>query len=548
MTHLSAWSGTETAASSTTISLQDNLGDSATYYGSFHYSGQKLSGGYITGMDDYQNNSLYFKVNNVHLAVLNAFRLLNSGNAQKLLNQTLTGNDNITGSTGDDILQGGKGNNTLTGGGGNDTFLVSSGTTTITDLGLGADVLQVAKGAKAIANLQAAWTATAASHNAGHVTLNSNGYALDLAAAGGSQGYQINNSGAATTLQGSAFADTLTSFAVNDSLTGGLGKDTFIIKALNNQITDLGLGADKLQVTAGASVFAQLAAAWTATSATHNDGAATLSSPGFAVNLAAASGKLGYIISNTGAATSLIGSASADTLQSGLGSDTLTGGKGNDTFIINGSQVTIKDLGKGADVLQVQAGASVSANLAAAWTATAATHNDGNATLLTHAKALNLSAVTSGNGFELINTGKATSLTGSNFNDTLIGGSGNDILNGGQGQDVLTGGGGKNVFVFTTLNCTETITDFVTGKDHLKFSAAEYSGLNSHHSKLSDAQFYAAPDAVTAGNAEIRFVYNTNTGDLYYTPQGNAGSAQEIAVLGIATHPVLQYTDIQISH
>ena len=651
MTSLAIWYGTVTSAGLASISLQDNAGDSATYYGSFSYSATGLIGGAITGFNDYQNNSLFFKVRNASLDAVTAFNYLNNGNVQGLLRYALSGNDNIIGSAANDILVGGKGENTLSGGG-DDTFLAQASANTIKDFGLGADVLQVSAGAKATAILQAAWSATPDTTNAGNATFVSTGYALDLIEASGSHGYKITNTAAPAVLTGSAYADTLVSGANNDTLTGSLGNDTFVIKSVNSQITDLGQDADNLQVRTGAIANATIFANWTAGAVTHNAGEATLTSVGFAVNLAAATGSHGFTVINTGLATSLTGSAFADILQSGMSSDNLTGGGGKDTFSVNGTNVAISDLGKGADVLQVAGGSSVNATVLAAWTAGVNTYNHGNAILSTHGHALNLAAVSSGNGFDLINTGPATtlkgsmfadalhsgvghdtltggagsdtfvvwaggakitdlgngadslqvnsvhakvqaklaaawvadantsnignvsitshgftidlaaatgkqgykvtntgsgtSLTGSNFADTLIGGTGNDTLNGGQGNDVLTGGGGKDVFTFTTLNCLETITDFVSSRDNLQFSAAVYSGLGLTSGPISADQFYAAAGAVTANGQDVRFVYNTSTGALYYVADGDAAAPQEIAILGLTHHPLLQYGDIVV--
>jgi Ca2+-binding RTX toxin-like protein len=93
----------------------------------------------------------------------------------------------------------------------------------------------------------------------------------------------------------------------------------------------------------------------------------------------------------------------------------------------------------------VSSGASANAAVSAAWTATAATSNSGSANLTTSGLAVNLAAVRAGtSGFNVTNTGVATTLTGSVFADTLTGGNGNDILVGGNGNDILVGGDGSD--------------------------------------------------------------------------------------------------------
>jgi hypothetical protein len=134
--------------------------------------------------------------------------------------------DSLFGLAGNDTLDGGLGNDTLSGGLGRDTFVVGAGSDTIIDLGIGADILSVAKGATANATVFAAWTATAASSNSGVANLSTNGLAVNLAAVTtGTAGYNVTNMGAATTLTGSALADALTGGLGNDTLNGGLGTD-----------------------------------------------------------------------------------------------------------------------------------------------------------------------------------------------------------------------------------------------------------------------------------------------------------------------------------
>jgi Ca2+-binding RTX toxin-like protein len=148
-------------------------------------------------------------------------------------------------------------------------------------------------------------------------------------------------------LFGLAGKDTLNGGLGNDNLTGGLGADTFVAGAGIDTITDLGNGADTLNVSTGATANAALYAAWTASAATSNRGLANISTNGLAVNLAAVNtGTAGFGVTNTGGATALTGSGLADTLIGGVGKDTLTGGAGNDSL----------DGGVGADTMLGGAG------------------------------------------------------------------------------------------------------------------------------------------------------------------------------------------------
>ena len=143
-----------------------------------------------------------------------------------------------------------------------------------------------------------------------------------------------------------------------------------------------------------------------------------------------------------------------------IGSDTLYGEAGIDTFHAYGGSNTVKDLGKGgADILQVESGATLDANVNTAWTASATTYNSGTINIHTIGKAVNLNLAGGPHGYHIDNTGKATTLTGSAFADEILAGSGNDKLFGGAGQDKLHGGIGKN-----TINGGEGSDTIIGGK------------------------------------------------------------------------------------
>jgi hypothetical protein len=275
----------------------------------------------------------------------------------------------------------------------------------------------------------------------------------------------------------------------------------------------------------------------------------------------------------------LVGTSSADTLTDtsttgsllfgGAGNDTfnvggftpvlggtLTGGAGIDTFnITSGSHSFIEDLGNGgADNIVVSSGAEVDANVySSGWTATVTTTNNGTATLYTNGYVVNLAKVTGGTaGFNIINLGGATTLTGSAWADTLTGGTGNDTLtggiandtlNGGLGNDILTGGLGNDTFVFnTTLNATsnkDTLTDFTSGADKIHLSKEIMTALGSV-GNLSESEFYAAPGAVKGFDANDRIIYNTTTRALYYDADGSgAGAAIQMAIIGATPTPLV---------
>ena len=176
----------------------------------------------------------------------------------------------------------------------------------------------------------------------------------------------------------------------------------------------------------------------------------------YSVNVMLTNSKTGYSLTQTvllsvsfaevagnSYANTLKGTKGIDTLDGKGGNDKLTGGNGLDTFVISAGNDSVTDfntLGSGVtgqEVLRVAAPASVTASVKTAWTATADSWSLGNATLMTAGWAIDLSGISSGQGWEVVNTGKATTLTGSQFDDQLSGASGNDTLLGGGGADLL---------------------------------------------------------------------------------------------------------------
>ena len=288
-------------------------------------------------------------------------------------------------------------------------------------------------------------------------------------------------------------------------------------------------------------------------SITQSDSAATLSiiaaqSSTYHTVLAKISGGAKLAITGTNAADKFYDTAG--------GHATVTGGKGIDTFNVAGTD-TITDLGKGgADILNVANGGVVNATINTAWTASAATFNNGTVNITTAGQTVNLSAVTQGsNGYKITDTGGATKLTGSALGDLIIGGTGNDTLVGGLGHDTLTGGTGNDFFVFNTkpsASNVDVITDFVSGKDHLQLSKAIFAGLTTaagagNGAVLKASEFVSSPTATHGISTSSHLIYNSTSGALYYDADGSGkGAAVEVAILGTTGHPALTAADILI--
>jgi hypothetical protein len=139
----------------------------------------------------------------------------------------------------------------------------------------------------------------------------------------------------------------------------------------------------------------------------------------------------------------LFGDLGNDSLVGGLGNDSYSGGDGIDTFIVSAGTDQISDLGLGGlnEIVQVSSGATLNAaTLGANWTATAASFNEGTATINLAGFNLDLTSATGTNGWTVVGTAANEQATGSIYNDSISGGAGNDTLAGGNGNDLITGG------------------------------------------------------------------------------------------------------------
>ena len=427
------------------------------------------------------------------------------------------GNDVLTGAAGNDTLFGGAGNDALTGGVGNDTFTVDVGSDTVVDLGNGADVLVVAAGATANVTMAAAWNATASTVNNGVANISTNGYAVNLALASGSAGFNVTNTGSSgTILTGSSLANTLTSGAGNDSLVGGAGNDTYIVNSSADVVTEqVNGGTDTVQLNAVVTSAYLLAG---------NVENLRL------MDLAAASSAAGNGLDNVIFANGASGVSSFD------------GGAGKDTLSYYYAAIA------GVTSLNAPTTAGVTLNLVGAINPTG---------YVTASGAFGADQV---KGIEnLVGSAYADTLTGTSLENSLAGGAGNDSLSGGAGadtlsgelgKDTLTGGSGADKFLFNVLETTanrDTISDFLGSEgDKIQFSKSVFTGFANVGTGTITAAMLAVDGA--AQTTSTRLIYNTTSGVLSYDADGS-GSAQaavEVALIGVTTHATLNTTHFEI--
>ncbi len=432
--------------------------------------------------------------------------------------ENLTGsdfNDRLTGTAGTNSIIAGAGNDVVIGLGGNDSIFGQDGND-ILNGGVGADALNGGAGSD-----RATYESAAAAVVASLVSPGTN-----TGEAAGDTYSSIES------LTGSNFDDTLTGNSTINSIIGGLGSDIIVGLGGNdslfgqdgNDILNGGTGADSLSGGAGSD------------RATYENAAsgviAALLSP--ATNTGEAAGDTFTSIENlTGSAFNdkLTGTNGINSIIGGAGNDTLIGLAGDDNlFGQDGDDILVG--GVGADALSGGADtdtasydtatAAVIANL------TTAAANTGDAAGDTYSSIENLT----GSAFN-------DTLTGNGVINVILGGNGNDTLNGRAGNDTMTGGAGNDNFLFdTALGATnvDTITDFNFVNDTIRLDDAIFNAIVGTGT-LSAGQFVANASG-TAGDANDRIIYETDTGKIFYDTNGNAAGgstlfAQVTAGLGI---------------
>ena len=142
---------------------------------------------------------------------------------------------------------------------------------------------------------------------------------------------------------------------------------------------------------------------------------------------------------------------------------------------------------------------------------------------------------------QYVGTDFGDKLSGANGRDTLWGGDGADRLTGGAGRDVLTGGLGADNFVLRSDALdADQITDFAHDQDHILLSRALF-GLGAGGSALSETLFIANRTG-TAKTADQRFVYETDTGQLFHDSNGSAAGGKTL-IATLTNLPLLDAGD-----
>ena len=336
-----------------------------------------------------------------------------------------------------------------------------------------------------------------------------------------------------TNLTGSAFNDRLTGNDLPNILDGGGGHDTLIGGAGNDTIIAYD-AADTISGGAGSDTVTYFLSAPLVLDMANIKSVETVIGSSFGDTIVASDHKV--TLEGQDGNDTLTGSPAADTLVGGTGNDVMDGGAGRDVATYAGSH-------NGVTVDLSIAGPQFVSNYS------------GTDTLISISSLIGSSHDDTVTGDDSSNI-----LVGGAGNDTLSGGKGNDVIEGGNGADTLTGGAGADTFLYehhcadslgvvsgseiSTVTAMDTITDYVSGRDHFQFADNGHALLPSvvdlASGTVNAASLESDLDAVLSGVGAFGAVLITaSSGDL-------AGHSYLVVNYG-NIHPAFSANDIVIA-
>lgn len=228
------------------------------------------------------------------------------------------------------------------------------------------------------------------------------------------------------------------------------------------------------------------------------------------------------------------GNAGNDLLDGGSGDDQLDGGLGDDLYVVDSpNDFVFEAFNAGFDTVQTAVGFTLGPNLEALTLTGGATLGIGN----------DLDNQITGNtlGNRLSGEAGNDQLAGGDGRDVLLGGNGNDRLVGEQGRDRMIGGKGKDTFVLTKArkSSRETIRDFRAIDDTIAIVRSGFSD-SLKLGKVRANQFRLGTEAEDASD---RFIYNRKSGTLFFDADG-AGGLGHVQIARLTNKASLTRTDL----
>jgi uncharacterized repeat protein (TIGR01451 family) len=154
------------------------------------------------------------------------------------------------------------------------------------------------------------------------------------------------------------------------------------------------------------------------------------------------------------------------------------------------------------------------------------------------------------NADNLVGTDGDDTILGLAGNDTINGGNGNDTIFGGAGVDLLFGGAGRDVFGYNSpTEGIDKINDFIVGEDRISISRAGFGGNSIFGSDslaggvLDISRFAIGSSATTTSQ---RFIYNNESGALFFDADGSGGTAQ-VRLAQLVGNPALTNASFSMS-
>lgn len=450
-----------------------------------------------------------------------------SGSASKAILNGGEGNDLLVGASGDDVLVGGAGRDSLSGGAGDDMLTIDRD-----------DPLGNVSGGSGFDTLII--------EGLGDFTINLS--QLNIEAIVGSVGNdRFTATGTASVvLSGGAGNDYLAAGSGSDRLEGGDGNDTLLpgLPGLGIDIVDGGAGRDRLVIDySGYSYEGK---------GIKNPQADRIQTISGEWTLISYSNIEQFSITGTTYGDELYGGSLDDSLSGGNGNDILRAGAGGDLLQGNNGN-DILDGGTGADTLIGDIGNDIyvvdQTDDVITEISTLPAEIDTVLSSITYTLGANLE--------NLILAGTAVIAgIGNALNNTITGNSATNVLSGGAGNDRLTGGGGVDGFLYSTNKAfasrdigIDTIVDFVSGTDKIVISSKTFTALRSSPGNgfRTASEFATVTSNVAVAGSGALFVYNRNTGELFYNQNRSAaglGTGGKFATL--STRPNLTGNDFMI--
>jgi trimeric autotransporter adhesin len=467
--------------------------------------------------------------------------------------QTLTGNDqanSITGGTGDDMIDGGTAADSLTGGLGNDIYYLDNASDIVTEqTDEGTDEVRTALSSYTLAANVEKLTGTSAA------------------------GQSLNGNGLANIITGSTGADTMT---------GGLGDDTYYVDNASDNVVEVSSqGTDSIFSSVSYSLAGRNIETLTLTGTANidatgntqannligNNGNNVLDGGTGADTMAGGQGNdIYYVDSSSDVVTesasqgtdevrtsvssytladnvenlvgtrttgqTLIGNDQANSITGGTGADTMTGGLGDDIYYVdNTADNVVEASGQGTDTIYSSVSYGLSGRNIETLTLTGSANI--NATGNTVANTLN------GNSADNI-------MSGGGGIDILVGNGGNDVLDGGSAADQMTGGTGDDQFF------VEDVGDLVVetsgqGNDTI-FSSVSY-GLSGRN--IETLFLTGTGNVDGTGNTQVNTLNGNSGNNILSGMDSNDvlyGSAGNDQLLGGSGADVATYAGVQADY